>query len=250
MYCSVRDVRTSDDAQLTVQLMLFYEMVCIEKMLDATNDPIGDFVNAASADVMTFGASHTYERFMEQASKLSDVGSFPILQGRMEQIGYRLSKVIYRGFSTSQMLQAMHDEAIAKRTKLRLMSDTAEVEQAQTAMELRCKQERSESERQLAENEARHTLDLLSLENEQKRREKDADHAQAMRHEQEKADAAMKRVSAENDEDARRLEALKTLGVDLTKYLCCQNMPVPDRHLRIDSSAAPSVQVGLDRLFK
>ena len=40
----------------------------------------------------------------------------------------------------------MHDDAIAKRTKLRLQSDTAEVEQAEQAMQLRCKQERSQQE--------------------------------------------------------------------------------------------------------
>ena len=36
---SVRDVRTIDDAKLTVHLMLFYEMQSIETMLDSTNDP-------------------------------------------------------------------------------------------------------------------------------------------------------------------------------------------------------------------
>ena len=50
MYLSVRDVRTVDDASLTVHLMLFYELQSIETMLDSTNDMIGDFINAASAD--------------------------------------------------------------------------------------------------------------------------------------------------------------------------------------------------------
>ena len=38
MHCSVKDVRTSDDAQLTVQLLLFYELRDIERMLDTPND--------------------------------------------------------------------------------------------------------------------------------------------------------------------------------------------------------------------
>ena len=70
MYYSVKDVRTKDDAQITVHLMLFYELASIEKMLDSTNDPIGDFINAASADVMTFGAAHTYESFLQETSTL------------------------------------------------------------------------------------------------------------------------------------------------------------------------------------
>ena len=38
MYYTVRDVRTSDDAHLTVHLMLFYELQSIDAMLDSTND--------------------------------------------------------------------------------------------------------------------------------------------------------------------------------------------------------------------
>ena len=40
-YLSVREVRTTDDAALTVHLMIFYEMLSIETMLDSTNDMIG-----------------------------------------------------------------------------------------------------------------------------------------------------------------------------------------------------------------
>jgi hypothetical protein len=38
LYLTVRDVRTVDDASLTVHLMLFYELQSIETMLDQTND--------------------------------------------------------------------------------------------------------------------------------------------------------------------------------------------------------------------
>jgi hypothetical protein len=47
IYVSVRDVRTADDANLTVHLMIFYELTSIETMLDQTNDLIGDIVNAS-----------------------------------------------------------------------------------------------------------------------------------------------------------------------------------------------------------
>ena len=45
-------MRTSDDAQITVKLMVFYEIIDIEKMLDSTHDPIGDLVNAVCADMI------------------------------------------------------------------------------------------------------------------------------------------------------------------------------------------------------
>ena len=139
----------------------------------------------------------------------------------------------------------MHDEAVAKRTKLRLSSDTAEVEQAQQAMELRCKQERSEKEHQLAEAAMRHKMALLELEHEQKRKERDASHAQEMRHAQELAAATLKSKTAENDEETRRLGALKTLGVDLTKYLVSVAAPPPDKHLRIESATNPALHLDM-----
>merc|ERR1712137_1536452 len=84
---------------------------------------------------------------------------------------YYLTKVVYRGYSTSSQLQSMHDDAIAKRTKLRLTSDTIEVEQAQQAVQLRCKQERSEQEQQLGEAAKRHAMSLQELDHKQKIRQ-------------------------------------------------------------------------------
>ena len=37
--------------------------------------------------------------------------------------------MIYRGYSTSDQLQAMHDKAIAQRTQLKLKADTQTMEQ-------------------------------------------------------------------------------------------------------------------------
>lgn len=39
-------VRTSDDASLTVKVMVFYSLVDIEALLSNSHDPIGDFINA------------------------------------------------------------------------------------------------------------------------------------------------------------------------------------------------------------
>lgn len=53
--------------------MLFFELKDIEKMLDATNDPIGDFINAASADVIAFCATLNYETFLNETHKLNEL---------------------------------------------------------------------------------------------------------------------------------------------------------------------------------
>ena len=45
-------VRTADEALITVQLMVFFELDDIEKMLLQTHDPIADFINAVTADII------------------------------------------------------------------------------------------------------------------------------------------------------------------------------------------------------
>lgn len=57
MYYNVNDVRTKDDALITVKLMLFFELRDIERMLDRTHDPIADFINAVTADIVAFAAT-------------------------------------------------------------------------------------------------------------------------------------------------------------------------------------------------
>jgi len=247
MYYSVRDVRTSDDAHLTVHLMLFYELHSIEAMLDSTNDMIGDFINAASADVMTFAASTTYEQFLQRTGDLSDLATFPILRSRMNQTGTSLLKVVYRGYSTSKALQAMMDQAIAQRTKLRLESDAAAEEQTVMRMQLQARQERSQQERALEEAGARHQCDIDAMKSEQARHEADMLHKQQLRHMQEEAEAELRRVKLFNDEDIRlrrehqtveteKLSSQHGMGVDLTKVLCALSTIRPDSHLKIETT--------------
>lgn len=270
MYLSVREVRTTDDAALTVHIMMFYEMLSIETMLDSTNDMIGDFVSSATADVMTFASQLTYEHFLQQTHKLSEVANFPILASRMEQTGNKLLKVVYRGYAASSQLQEMHDQAISRRTKLRLEADAAREEQEKRSMELRCRQERSQQEHALEENTAKHKLSVAALQKEQERQLADEDHAQAMRYAQEEAQIQIERERAHHDEELRRQKeamelelsrvnqtihaeqakyaALKDMGVDLTQYLCALAGAKPDQHLKIDTGAVPpSVHVEIPR---
>jgi len=251
MYVSVQNVRTTDDAQITVHLMLFFELSDIETMLNATNDPIGDFINAVSADVMTFGASNTYESMMQRTALLSDAASFPILKGRMAQTGFELGKIVYRGYVTSDSLQAMHDESIAKRTKLKLEADTRHMELEQAQHELQCKSERSRAECSLAEAELRHRLEMLELEGAQARKARDDDHEQRLKHDAALETALQQAQRGRNDEETRRDGALKELGVDLTQYLCVVGQRQPDHmtHIKLDTekgASAPALHLDLN----
>lgn len=259
MYFSVRDVRTLDDASITVHLMLFYELAQIETMLDATNDLIGDMCSATSADVITFAAGQSYELLLQHSAQLSSLDSFPILAARMAQVGCRLLKVVYRGYSTSAQLQEMHDEAVTRRTRMRLEADQAREEQEKRAMELRCRQERSKQELELKEAEARHKLALEKLAQAQASELADAEHATALRQEGERLQAQLAHRRAEHEEETRaareqaairvdvaraareqdeqRYAALNKLGVDLTAYLTALAASKPDAHVRIEGGA-------------
>jgi len=233
-YISVESVRTVDDAQITVHLMVFYELKDVERMLDSTSDPMGDYVNATSADVMKFGAENTYETLLQRTAQLSDIATFPILASRMAQTGFELLKIVYRGYSAGDALQTMHDQAIAKRTKLKLEADTRQMEQAHMSMELGCKQERSKAEMELEAAGRKHQSEMVALESEQCRQAADADHAQSLRHEAEKESARLEALRKRIDEELRFNEALQGLGVDLTQYLCIRGEKEPDHHIRLD----------------
>merc|ERR1719473_2489691 len=96
---------------------------------------MGDFINAASADTVSFGAANTYESFHQNSAALSELATFPILASRMKQTGFKLHKIIYRGYSTCDQLQEMHNSAIAKRTKLRLDAHAAKEQEEHAAHE-------------------------------------------------------------------------------------------------------------------
>jgi len=270
MYLTVRDVRSVDDANLTVHLMLFYELRSIETMLDSTNDMIGDFVNAASADVMTFASRLTYEQFLQETVELSRVANFPILSARMQQTGVNLLKVVYRGYSAADALQRMHDEAISRRTKLRLEADAARDEQEKRTMELRCRRERSVQEQELESTGAKHKISVQSLQREQDRKQKDEEQAQQLRYAQENSQMELQmeierhnellrrekeinalkiqQLTAERESETKKYEALQAMGVDLTAYLCALNTTRPDQHLRIDGASAPTVHIDLPKV--
>src|SRR5262249_55359372 len=105
MYHDVTDVRTADDAVLTIRLMIFFELVDISTMMETTHDPIGDFVNAATSDVVDFTGRHDFESFKHNTDKLNELETYRQLTVRASQCGYRINKVVYRGYGAPDRLQ-------------------------------------------------------------------------------------------------------------------------------------------------
>ncbi len=56
--------------------------------------------------------------FIEKSGELNDLRNYPQLTERCKMIGYEISKVVFRGYFASPVLQSMHDNAIKARTRM------------------------------------------------------------------------------------------------------------------------------------
>ncbi len=229
MYHDVAEVRTADDAEVTIRLMIFFELTDVERMLAATHDPIGDFVNAATSDVVEFLSRHTFESFKANTERLNELATYRQLVERATQCGYALHKVVYRGYGAPPALQRMHDEAAQARTRLQL--ERATQQQAQEVEDLKLERQLARATRQRADEEAA-LLHRLAQEREQhdtyrllRQRDHEAEHAAACA-----ADARQR----------DHLAGLRDLGVDLTRYL---TRGAPDQILEIRGAATPHVHL-------
>jgi hypothetical protein len=219
MYHDVTDVRTADDAVLTIKLMMFFELLDIDRMLEATHDPIGDFVNAATSDVVDFLGRHTFEEFKKDTGKLNELETYKQLTARAAQNGYRVNKVVYRGYGAPDRLQAMHDQAIEARTKLQLERATEEQSQSLEDYKLNAQMNRAARRRTEQAVEVDTEIELARKRQEADRQQKEAERT---------AGREQRRRDAESEQDIRRqaderqrahLAQLKDMGVDLTALL-------------------------------
>jgi regulator of protease activity HflC (stomatin/prohibitin superfamily) len=191
--------------------MIFFSLLDLETMLNSTHDPIGDFVNAVSADVIRFAAESTFEGFVLRSAELNELASFKVLRERASRIGYTVDKVVFRGYKASEQLQAMHDEAIKARTKLQLEARTAEQTEQLQDMLLEKRAARAVQERAMEKASREHGLALATLE-----------HAEQLKQAQADADARQAQAVAADAQRAAFLKELGNVGVDLTSYLVAQ----------------------------
>jgi hypothetical protein len=256
MYFDVENVRTADDALLVIKLMVFFELSDLERMLDQTHDPVADFINAVSADVIDYVAGLSFEKFKEHTEALNDLATYKQLCGRAARIGYAISKVVYRGYHASPKLQSMHDGAIEARTRLRLEAETESQAQELADLKLKREAERAEQRRKMEEADLSHKNRLARLAHEEQLRHRQLEHEQAARQRQITRENALatKRQANEIELDQLRettrerlgfLQAMQSMQVDLTRYLVAQYQH-PDRVIRIDNGtngdARPQLQ--------
>ena len=245
MYHDVTDVRTADDAVLTIRLMIFFELVDIDRMLDATHDPIGDFVNAATSDVVAFTGRHDFEQFKRNTGQLNELETYHQLASRAAQCGYRINKVVYRGYGAADALQQMHDQAIEARTRLQLDRATEQQAQDLENYKLDCQLARASKRRTEQIQEVEHDLALARTRQEAELRQREALLASQRESERLEADLQLAIRKSQDEEQRHHLEALRTLDVDLTAFL---TQARADQVIEFRGETRPHVHV--DRLAK
>jgi hypothetical protein len=225
MYHDVAEVRTADDAVITVRLMIFFHLQDIAKLLATSHDPIGDFVNAATSDVVEFARRHTFDQFKQSSDQLNDLATYRQLVARAEQCGYRIGNVVYRGYGAPPALQAMHQKATESRTRLQL--EKATEQQAQELEDL--KQERALARRARQRAEAAEDHEAKTALRRREREEEELERAAQRAH-----------AAAEDARQQAHLGELSALGVDLTALLTAGRA---DRVIELRGTAAGHVHL-------
>mmetsp|Transcript_36766 Transcript_36766/g.84652 ORF Transcript_36766/g.84652 Transcript_36766/m.84652 type:complete len:497 (-) Transcript_36766:33-1523(-) len=246
VYFDIPDVRTKDDALIVVKVMVFLTIKDVEKMLDNTQDPVSEFLNALNADIVEFVGGRTFEEFKSQLEQLNSLASYIYLSGRAAKVGYEVTKVVLRGYSTSQKLQLMHDDAIHKRTELALQRETQTQEQdlkdykldrdsARFERQADYKLKRARERQTMEHDKAVHQQLIQDVEAkatlERERRRHELEMARAEELQQQRLSHQKQEKAAEADHYGR----LRALGVDLSSYLMALARGTPQRWIEIGS---------------
>ncbi|MBK1828194.1 hypothetical protein [Haloferula rosea] len=244
MYFDVEGVRTSDEALVTVKLMVFFELMDIERMLASTHDPIADFINALTADVIQFACGSDFETFKSDAERLNDLRTYQELTTGAKRIGYRINKVVYRGYLAPGKLQQMHDNAIETRTRLLLESETEQRKQEVADLQQARDHERAARDREEEQRNLSHRLDLsrrTRLDELSGTREQEQLELELLTQKQEAEVVHRQRmIELQADEWLR----LKDAGADLTAVLVAKERN-PDKVIRLEQEASQGTGVHL-----
>jgi hypothetical protein len=208
MYHDVEDVCTSDDVSITIKLMLFFELMDVEKMLQGSHDPIGDFINATTSDVIDLVSRYTFDQFKTQSGKLNDLQSYPQLLNRAQDVGYSIHKIVYRGYTTAASLQNLHKQSSEARTRLKLERETEEQAQKLADFKQECESQRAVHKREQEREQEVHEMEKQKLR-----------HQQEMELYQQRCGIECKEKQRLQEQQLQLLKQLKDMSVDLTAYL-------------------------------
>eukprot|EP00800_Vazella_pourtalesii_P022889 TRINITY_DN9085_c0_g1_i6.p1 TRINITY_DN9085_c0_g1~~TRINITY_DN9085_c0_g1_i6.p1 ORF type:complete len:303 (+),score=62.42 TRINITY_DN9085_c0_g1_i6:244-1152(+) len=219
IYYDVTEVRTNDDILIEIQLMLFYEISDVDKMLNGSTDPIADLINAVASDVISFVSSLSYQDFLRQTELLSDMKTYVQLENRAGKIGCTISNVVYRGYKAPAKLQQVQLNAITSRTNLKIKNELDNMSNEITSFKLTKEMDRLDLKQQVDQlrSEMRHAIDHAAKEQEITLNQ--MKHQAAIEVEDSLAAHKLEMKRSDKDLEIRFLKELKSLGVDINAYL-------------------------------
>ncbi|KAL3847254.1 hypothetical protein ACJMK2_018175 [Sinanodonta woodiana] len=238
-YYNVDEVRTGDDALIRVKLMIFFELKDIETMLNGTKDPYADFVNCVCADVVAFAAKYSYVEFIEHSGELNLLSSYPQLMERSKQIGYEVSKVVFRGYYAHEKLQKLHDGAIETRTKLKIAYEKEEQEQLLTDLKLQNEKDRIELEQRIEIENMEHSMKMQRSQVQHSLELELMAEMKAQIQWQKDKEGELQGKVAEDEQKLKHFQKLHGLGVNLDEYFHAQlSKPSKIVNIVVDKDAA------------
>ncbi|KAI6661072.1 hypothetical protein LOD99_13794 [Oopsacas minuta] len=219
IYYDVTEVRTNDDILIEIQLMLFYEISDVDRMLNGSTDPIADLINAVASDVISFVSALSYQDFLQQTGLLSDMKTYAQLDNRADKIGCSISNVVYRGYKAPQKLQAIQLNAITSRTNLKIKNELDNMSNEITSFKLTKEMDRLDLKQQVDQlrSEMKHAIDQTAKNHEITLNQ--MKHQAAIEEEDSLAAHQLEMKKGDKDLEIRFLKELKVLGVDINAYL-------------------------------
>ncbi len=233
----VKNVRTVDDALLTLHFMIVFQLVDIPKMLSETEDPIEAFTTAMCSDVINISSKLTLDGFNDFTSNLSSLKSYSNLQGIADNNGFRIISVIFRGYSPTQALERLQERNVEARTQLKLERETQKQKEELLSFTQHSAFARDTERREMETTQKEHEISLKQKEIEQDIKAKQAKTEYEYQMLKSKYDLDLKNQIDKNNEDLRYLEALKKQGVDLTQVLVARLEAQPDRYLKVKGAS-------------
>lgn len=240
--CIVEGVRTTDKILLEVEVMIFWDIIDVERMLDNTSDPVGEIRAAASADIISFGSNHSYESLLSNTPQLSELDPYKMLMTRSSAFGVAIRKVIYNGYRAESGVQRVHDQALEARARLKAEHEHNEHEQAQIDLKLKHEFERTKREAEhnalMREEEAIQEKFKLEMEK--------VKHSTTLQLQQQEIEVEQLSRQKKHETDLLFYKELASIGVDVTQYLIATSQKPANQLVRIDqSSDGPGTHVHL-----
>eukprot|EP01088_Endostelium_zonatum_P003161 TRINITY_DN1431_c0_g1_i1.p1 TRINITY_DN1431_c0_g1~~TRINITY_DN1431_c0_g1_i1.p1 ORF type:complete len:481 (+),score=131.66 TRINITY_DN1431_c0_g1_i1:23-1465(+) len=231
LYLDIVDVRTSDDALLRIKIMVFFQLVNIQKLLERSHDPVTEITNFLTASIIDFVGQRTFKQFKEDSNLLNLISTYSQVVEFSTTIGYDVFRIVYRGYLGSERLQAMHNEAIEARTKLELEKENEVQTQDLNDLKQSRVLERGKRDRNEEEEKGRFEIEMKRRKHEEEMRIGRLDEERALEKERNRGALMEERRRKENDEKLRFLEREKGLeaeglkrlseetGLDVTAYM-------------------------------